>query len=64
MDANLTNQTGLSALINGLQKQKEELTLIYHKAIEKGEKLTEVRTLYLSLKEIDKKLNDLLRVCF
>ncbi|HEY2728211.1 MAG TPA: hypothetical protein VGI61_13630 [Parafilimonas sp.] len=55
-------ETGLSNIISKLQKQKEELTVSYHEAISRGEKLNEVKTLYLCLKDVDKKLNDLLRV--
>jgi hypothetical protein len=57
-------QTGLSALIEQLQKQKEELSAIYHAAISNGEKLHEVKTLYISLIDVDKKLTDLMRVAF
>jgi apolipoprotein N-acyltransferase len=56
-------QTGLSAVIDQLQKKKEELTLIYHAAITNGEKLQEVKTLYINLKDVDKRLTELMRVC-
>ena len=62
MNATLTNQTGLSGVIAALQKQKDELTLCYTEAISNGEKLHEVRALYLSLKDVDKKLNELLSI--
>ena len=62
MDVIANAKAGLSAIIEQLQKQKDELTLIYHRAISKGEKLTEIKTLYISLKEVDKKLSDLMRV--
>ncbi len=55
-------QTGLSAVIDQLQKKKEELTLVYHEAITNGEKLQEVKMLYLNLKDVDKRLTELLRV--
>ena len=56
-------KSGLSAIIDQLQKQKEELASIYQAAINNGEKLQEVKTLYISLKDVDKRLNDLLRIC-
>ena len=62
MDVKKTIQTGLSGVIDQLQKQKDELLAIYHTAINKGEKLTVIKTLYISLKEVDKKLSDLMRV--
>ena len=64
MNVITATQTGLSAVIAQLQKQKDELTLIYHAALTKGEKLHEVKALYLNLKDVDKRLNDLMRVCF
>jgi len=57
-----TTQAGLSSVISQLQKQKDQLTLSYREAISKGEKFVEIKMLYLNLKEVDKKLNDLLRV--
>ena len=57
-------QTGLTAIIAQLQKQKEELTSLYHAAIESGKKLHEVKTIYITLKDIEKKLSDLLRISF
>ena len=62
MDVIANAKAGLSAIIEHLQKQKDELTVIYQRAISKGEKLTEIKTLYVSLKEVDKKLSDLMRV--
>jgi hypothetical protein len=62
MNAITSTQTGLTQVISQLQKQKDDLTASYHEAISKGEKLNEVKTLYLCLKDVDKKLNDLLRV--
>jgi hypothetical protein len=62
MNTTPTNQTGLSGVIVALQKQKDELTLCYNEAISNGEKLHEVRTLYLSLKDVDKRLNELLSI--
>lgn len=57
-------QSGLSSVIAQLQKQKDELTLIYREAITNGEKLHEVKTLYITLKDVDKKLNDLLKISY
>ena len=62
MNATQTNQAGLPGVIAALQKQKDELTLSYNEAISNGEKLHEVRTLYLSLKDVDKRLNELLSI--
>ena len=62
MNVVTTTQTGLTHIISQLQKQKDQLTTSYQDAISKGEKLAEVKTLYLCLKDVDKKLNDLLRV--
>ncbi len=56
-------KSGLAAIVDELQKQKEELTVIYHKAIANGEKLHEVKTLYITLKDVDKRLSELLRIC-
>ena len=62
MSGKTTIRTNLSSVIEKLQQQKDELTVIYHRAISKGEKFTEIKTLYISLKEVDKKLSDLMRV--
>ncbi|MEO8710568.1 MAG: hypothetical protein ABI405_00525 [Parafilimonas sp.] len=60
----LTNpQSGLSAVIALLQKQKEELAITYHTALTNGEKLHEIKTIYISLKDADKRLNELMRIC-
>ena len=56
-------KTGLTSIIDQLQKQKEELTIIYKAAIDNGEKLQEVKTLYISLQDVDKRLKDFLRIC-
>ncbi|MEP6465252.1 MAG: hypothetical protein ABJB05_03055 [Parafilimonas sp.] len=63
MNVLATSQTGLTTVISQLQKQKEILTVTYHEAISKGEKLNDIKTLYINLKDVDKKLSDLLRVC-
>jgi hypothetical protein len=57
-----TTQAGISSVISQLQKQKDQLTLSYREAISNGEKFVEIKMLYLNLKEVDNKLNDLLRV--
>lgn len=56
-------QSNISALIEELQKQKDTLTAIYHAAITNGEKYDEVKTLYITLKDVDKRLSDLMRIC-
>lgn len=63
MNVITATRTGLSSVIDQLQKQKEELTVIYQAAINNGEKLQEVKTLYISLQDVNKRLKDLLRVC-
>ncbi len=63
MNVVTTTQPGLTHVISQLQKQKEELTESYQQAITKGEKFHDTKTLYLSLKDVDKKLNDLLKIC-
>ena len=62
MNVSTVTQTGLSGIIDQLQKQKEELTVIYKTAIDNGEKLQDVKTIYLSLVDVDRRLSDLLRV--
>ena len=57
-------QKSLSIVIAQLQKQKDELTNAYQTAIAQGEKLHEVKTMYLNIKDLDRRLNDLLRVSF
>lgn len=57
-------QKGLLIVIAQLQKQKDELINAYHSAIANGEKLHEVKTMYINIKDLDRKLNDLLRVSF
>jgi hypothetical protein len=64
MNVITATKAGLSSIIDQLQKQKDELTTIYHAAITNGEKLHEVKTIYITLKDVDKKLNDLMRVCY
>lgn len=63
MNVVTTTKPGLTQVISQLQKQKEQLTESYHDAITKGEKLHDTKTLYLSLKDVDKKLNELLKIC-
>ena len=58
-----TTHAGLTTVISQLQKQKDQLVKSYHRALSNGEKFNDIKTLYLSLKDVDKKLNDLLRVC-
>lgn len=64
MNVITATQSGISALIDQLQKQKEELTAIYRNAIANGEKNNEIKTLYITLKDVDKKLSDLMRASF
>lgn len=56
-----TAHTGLSAIIENLTKEKEALTIVYAAAIANG-CLQEIKTIYLELKDVNKRLNDLLRV--
>jgi len=53
---------GLSAVISKLEKQKEELSAVYHSAIKAGEKLECVKTLYITLQDINRRLRDLTSV--
>lgn len=62
MNVMTITQTGLPALIEQLQRQKEELNTQYHTAIANGEKLHEVKTLFIDLKDVDKRLSDLMRI--
>lgn len=57
-------QNGLPALIEQLQRQKEELNVQYHSALNNGEKLHAVKTLYINLKDVDKRLSDLMRISY
>jgi hypothetical protein len=57
-------QKGLLIVIAQLQKQKDELTRAYQTAIANGEKLHEVKVMYLDIKDLDRRLNDLLRISF
>jgi len=61
MNSTITSNTGLSTVIAKLQQQKDELLSIYHSAINNGEKFQSVKTLYVVLKDIDKRLCDLMR---
>lgn len=61
--ATLTHN-GLQGVIEQLQKQKEELNSVYLAAINNGEKLNEVKALYISLKDVDKRLDELMRIIF
>ena len=54
-----TTHSGLSSLISKLESQKEELAATYHSAIKAGEKLECVKTLYITLQDINKRLRDL-----
>lgn len=57
-----TTQTGLPNLINQLQKQKDELTLVYKTAITNGEKYFQIKNLYLNLRDVNQRLNDLMSI--
>ena len=56
-----STQSGLQTLISKLERQKHELYTIYRSAIDKGEKLESVKNIYLTLKDLDNRLRDLLR---
>ena len=55
------NTPAIAAVISKLKEQKEKLANEYSSAIRNGEKFEIMKTLYLTLKDVDKKLNDLLR---
>ena len=59
-----TLNTGLQSIIIRLQKEKEDLYYRYSSAIKNGEKYESIKTLYLTLKDVDIKLRDLLRSNF
>jgi hypothetical protein len=63
MNVITATKSGLSLIVDQLQKQKEELTAMYNHAITNGEKLNEVKTIYITLKDVDKRLSELLRIC-
>lgn len=57
-----TLNAGLQTIISRLQKEKEDLSNSYSSAIKNGEKYASIKTLYLTLQDVDKKLRDLLRI--
>ncbi len=61
MNTVATINSGLQALISKLQKEKDDLSVSYSSAIKNGEKYECIKTLYLTLQDVDKKLRDLLR---
>jgi len=61
MNTVATINSGLQALISKLQKEKDDLSVCYSSAIKNGEKYECIKTLYLTLQDVDKKLRDLLR---
>ncbi len=61
MNTVATINAGLQGLITKLQKEKEDLSSSYTSAIKNGEKYECIKTLYLTLQDVDKKLRDLLR---
>lgn len=56
-----TINAGLQTIITRLQKEKDDLYNSYSSAIRNGEKYESIKTLYLTLQDVDKKLRDLLR---
>jgi len=62
MNTVATINLGLQAIISKLQKEKEDLVISYSSAIKNGEKYECIKTLYLTLQDVDKKLRDLLRI--
>jgi len=59
-----TINAGLQTIITRLQKEKEDLYNNYSSAIQNGEKYESIKTLYLTLHDVDKKLRDLLRTSY
>jgi hypothetical protein len=56
-----TINAGLQTIITRLQKEKDDLYSSYSSAIQNGEKYENIKTLYLTLQDVDKKLRDLMR---
>lgn len=56
-----TINAGLQTIITRLQQEKDDLYNSYSSAIKNGEKYESIKTLYLTLHDVDKKLRDLLR---
>ena len=61
MNSIATRHAGLSAVISKLEQQKEELSVVYSTAINKGEKVENIKTIYLALKDTDKRLRELMQ---
>lgn len=64
MNTIATLNTGLQSIISRLQKEREDLHYSYNTAIKNGEKYESIKALYLTLKDVDIKLRDLLRTNF
>lgn len=64
MNTVTTLNTGLQSIITRLQKEKDDLFYSYSSAIQNGEKYESIKTLYLTLKDVDNRLRDLLRSNF
>lgn len=64
MNTIATIGTTLQTIITRLQQEKDELSLSYKSAITNGAKYESIKTIYLTLQDVDKKLRDLLRVNF
>lgn len=64
MNTIATIGTGLQTMIARLQQEKDELSYSYKSAITNGEKYESIKTIYLTLQDVEKKLRDLSRVNF
>lgn len=64
MNTVATMNESLSSLILKLQQEKNDLSVSYTSAIQRGDKYQSIKTLYLTLQEVDKKLRDLTRVTY
>lgn len=62
MNTIATLNTGLQSIITGLEKEKEYLYHNYSSAIKNGDKYENIKTLYLTMQDVDNRLRDLLRI--
>ena len=64
MNTVATLNTGLQSIITKLQKEKDDLYYNYSSAIKNCAKYENIKTLYLTMQDVDKRLRDLRRINF